>query len=254
MRADLRRRVLEGLEAEIELFGGASEGAEVIRRPGIVASISPATPERSIFNSVFATGAGALTGAYDELAAAYDRAGVRAWLVWIEDVDRTSAEQLAERGHVLDGAPRSMALDLAELRRPEPAVDVELVPATMAEVARINDAAYGIVGDGWGSALTKFPSGLAMEARMALVGGEPASCAIVLDSGEDDACVSAVGTRPEYKGRGLAGAVICDLLDSALRRGRRTGSLQASKAGASVYERLGFVDVGCTELWELRKA
>ena len=40
---------------------------------------------------------------------------------------------------------------------------------------------------------------------------------------------------------------------TARARGMRTGSLQASSAGAPVYERLGFVDVGYIELWELRE-
>jgi predicted GNAT family acetyltransferase len=86
---------------------------------------------------------------------------------------------------------------------------------------------------------------------MALVDGEAVSCAIALDSG-DDACVSAVATVPEHQGKGLAAAIIAELL-AAAARGTRTGTLQASMAGESVYERLGFVDVGFTEMWELRK-
>ena len=33
----------------------------------------------------------------------------------------------------------------------------------------------------------------------------------------------------------------------------RTGSLQASKAGAPLYERMGFLDLGFIEMWELRR-
>jgi len=254
MREDLRRRVLDGLVAEIELFGSASETGSIIRPPGVVASLSPATPERSIFNSVFAADVGSLADAYDELADAYERAGVRAWTVWIEDDDRESADLLAERGHALDGAPRSMALELSDLVWPtrSPGAGVELVPAPPADVGRINDAAYGIEGAGWGAALTRTPADV--EATMALVGGEPVSCAMVLDSGADDACISAVATRPEHRGKGLAGTIICSLLEAARARGRRTGSLQASRAGSPVYERLGFVDVGYTEIWERRRA
>jgi predicted GNAT family acetyltransferase len=65
--------------------------------------------------------------------------------------------------------------------------------------------------------------------------------------------VSAVATLPEHRGRGLAGALISRLLAAAGERGARTGSLQASKAGAPVYERLGFADIGFVELWEQRE-
>jgi GNAT superfamily N-acetyltransferase len=94
---------------------------------------------------------------------------------------------------------------------------------------------------------------MAMESAMAIVDDEPVACAIILDH-DDDACVTAVATLPEHRGRGLAGGIISELLSSARRRGLRTGSLQASRAGAPVYERLGFSDVGFVELWELREA
>ena len=84
---------------------------------------------------------------------------------------------------------------------------------------------------------------------MALIDGEPVACAIVIDHA-GDACVTAVATVPEHQGKGLAGHIVAELLSDARARGAGTGTLQASQAGAPVYERLGFIDVGFFELWE----
>jgi len=249
-REELRRRVIEGLEIEVSLFGGCSDETSVARLPGVLASVSPPTADRSIFNSVTASGPDALATAADDLGAIYREAGVRAWTVWVPDDDRRSAELLAARGHVLDGAPRAMALELSDLRAVELPAGVELVPGAMATIGAINDRAYGIEGPGWATAMIDEPD-LAMESAIAVADGEPVACALVLDHG-DDACVSAVATLPGHRGRGLAGAIISRLLASAAERGIRTGSLQASRAGAPVYARLGFEDVGFSELWERR--
>jgi len=249
-REELRRRVIEGLEIEVSLFGGCSDETSVARLPGVLASVSPPTADRSIFNSVTASGPDALATAADDLGAIYREAGVRAWTVWVPDDDRRSAELLASRGHVLDGAPRAMALELSDLRAVELPAGVELVPGAMATIGAINDRAYGIEGPGWATAMIDEPD-LAMESAIAVADGEPVACALVLDHG-DDACVSAVATLPGHRGRGLAGAIISRLLASAAERGIRTGSLQASRAGAPVYARLGFEDVGFFELWERR--
>jgi len=135
MRYGLRQRVLDGLELEIELFGGSSKEGSVLRPPGVIAAVSPSTPERSLFNSVFAVDPPALADSIDSLAATYERAGVRAWTVWVPDEDRESAALLADRGHALDGAPRSMGLELSDLRpaeRPLPpgVVHVKIDPET----------------------------------------------------------------------------------------------------------------------------
>ena len=251
MTEDLKRRVIAGLEPEIELFGSSRSGS-ILRLPGVIASISPATPERSIFNSVTATDAAALAAAADGLDASYADAGISAWTVWVPDHDRESAELLAARGHVLDGAPRAMGLDLADLRPPErpwPS-EAELVAGEIGAIGIINDRAYEHE-DGWSAAVVE-PPDRPLRSAMALVDGEPVACAIVLDYG-DDACVTGVATVPEHQGKGLAGHVIARLLADARARGAGTATLQASTAGAPVYERLGFRDVGYIELWELRK-
>ena len=87
---------------------------------------------------------------------------------------------------------------------------------------------------------------------MALIDGEPVACAIVIDHA-GDACVTAVATVPEHQGKGLAGHIVAEL---PLRRPgarRRHRHPAGEPAGAPVYERLGFIDVGFFELWELRK-
>ncbi len=252
MRNGLHRRGIDGLGLEIELFG-SSEAGRVLRFPGVVAAVSPRTPDRSIFNSVLAVDATALEATIDELAGTYQSAGVRAWTVWVPDHDRESAALLERRGHVLDGSPRSMGLELADLRppaRPLPG-DVTPVETDLGEIGRINDLAYGIEGPGWRTAIDGAPD-LEISTLAAIVDGRAVSCAIVIE-GEDDACVSAVATVPEHRGRGLAAALVARLLEGSRRRGMRTGTLQASAAGSPVYARLGFSDLGFIELWELRE-
>ena len=69
----------------------------------------------------------------------------------------------------------------------------------------------------------------------------------------DDCCVTGVATPPEHHGRGIAGWLLRRAHADAREHGLRTASLQAARAGASLYERLGFSDLGCVEMWELGK-
>jgi len=250
----IHRRAIDGLDIEIELFGACSNACSVIRRDGVVASVSPPTPDRSLFNSVYAAEPEALETAIDELAATYADAGIRAWTVWVPDYQRRSAELLARRGHVLDASPRTMGLDLTDLRPPVQPLPggVELARGEVGVIGSINDRAYGIEAPAWGVAMEHEPD-LPLDSLIAIVDGEPVACAIVLDH-RGDAAVTAVATLPEHRGKGLAGWIITELLTAARDRGLTTGSLQASRAGAPVYERLGFADAGFVELWELREA
>jgi GNAT superfamily N-acetyltransferase len=247
---ELRRRAIAGVRAEVEAFGSAAANSSLIRREGLLAAVVPATPQRSIFNSVFYDEPAALAGGYEALAAAYEAAGVRAWTVWVPDEDREAARLLADRGHVLDSDPRAMAIELAGLAdEPPTPTDVTPGPIGSGVAAELNDRAYGLGEDG-------FRAGLCGETAIgwhgAYLGTEPVGCVGTIEVG-DDCCVTGVATLPELQRRGIAGWLLWRALAQARERGVATASLQASKAGAPAYERLGFADLGCIEMWELRR-
>jgi GNAT superfamily N-acetyltransferase len=246
---ELRRRALAGIRAEVEAFGGGDAGSRVLEADGVLAAVVPAAPERSIFNSVFYERPTALAAGLPALGEAYREAGVRAWSVWVPDEDRDSAGRLAARGHELDGAPRLMAMRLAELGAAPPTPEGAVAVAGETRVAAaLNDEAYGYEAPAFAAALT---AEAAVRWRIARLDGEPVSCVGTIELG-DDCCVSGVATSPSSMGRGLAGWLLHGALVEARERGCGCANLRASRAGAPVYERLGFADLGHVELWERR--
>ena len=247
---ELRRRAIDGVRDEIEAFGGGAPGSIVIRREGLIASVVPASPQRSLFNGVFYDDSAALAAELDSLEALYESHGVRAWTVWVPDDDRESARLLAARGHSLDAEPRAMAMELADLG-PAPPAPAGIVPGPIAAAAcaELNDLAYGYGPDG-------FRAGLAGETSIrwhgAFDSGEPVGCVGAIDAGEDR-CITGVATPPEQRGRGIASWLMWRALAEARERGLTTASLQATRAGAPLYERIGFRDLGFIEMWELRR-
>jgi len=248
---ELRGRAVAGVRHEVEAFGSAMPSSSLIQREGLLAAIVPASPERSVFNSVFYENPAALAAEADRLTLAYDSAGVRAWTVWVPDSDRASAELLARRRHALDAAPRAMALDLADLA-PEPRAPegVEPGPIGPAECAALNDRAYGF---GEGGFAAGFRGETEIKWHGAFEGGEPVGCLGTIEAGDGDRCVSGVATPPEHRGRGIASWLLWRALREAREAGGATASLRASRAGAPLYERLGFRDLGYIEMWELRR-
>lgn len=225
-------------------------GGEIHERPGVVAAVAPRTPDRSIFNSVLYESAAALKDAWADLAAAYESTGVRAWTVWAPETDRESLDFLESRGHAFDGAPRMMAIDDLTSLGPAPDVDLDSEPGWM-ELCRVNDVAYGYGGGTYAAGFGAEP-GTGVRAYGARVEGLLASVAATLDVGEDCG-VFAVATVPEARGRGLARGVIHRALLEARERGCRTSTLQASRDGFPVYERLGYRDLGAVCLRERRR-
>jgi GNAT superfamily N-acetyltransferase len=247
---ELRRRAVAGLRDEIKAFGSGAPDSRLIRGEGLIASITPAAPQRSLFNSVLYEDAAVLAAEVDGLREEYDAHRIRAWTVWVPDEDRETARLLEGRGHVLDAAPRAMALELSELAAGPPTPEgVEAAPCEPAIAAELNDCAYGYGPDGFRAALA---GETAIRWHGAVAGEEPVCCVGTIEVG-DDCCVTGVATPPEHRGRGIAGWLLRRALAEARRNGMLTASLQATRAGAPLYERLGFEDFGYVEMWELRK-
>lgn len=247
---ELRRRAVEGVRGEVEAFGSAAPDSLLIRRPGLLAAVVPASPQRSIFNSVFYGDPAALAGEVEELEEIYESHGVRAWTVWVPDEDRETARLLGARGHALDGAPQAMAMDLSDLGEEAPAPDgVTLGPIGPAACAALNDRAYGFGEDG-------FRAGYSGETAARWFGAYEADAAVGClgtIATSEDCGVTGVATPPEHRGRGIAGWLLWQALADARARGMTSASLRASKVGAGVYERIGFRDLGFVEMWEMRR-
>lgn len=247
---ELRRRAIAGLRDEVEAFGSGAPDSLLIRQEGLLAAVAPASPQRSVFNSVYYEDPAALRSGVEELEETYDSHGVRAWTVWVPDEDRETARMLADRGHLLDAEPRAMAMLLADLAPEPPAPDgVEPRPGDPVVAAALNDRAYGYGPDGFRTALAGETS---LGWLVAYDDEEAVGCLATVDVG-DDCCVTGVATPPERQGRGIAAWLLWRALAEARERGLLTASLQATSAGAPLYERLGFADFGFIEMWELRR-
>lgn len=248
--AELRRNAVEGIRDEVEAFGVAAADSLLVRREGLLAAIVPAAPQRSIFNSVYYDDPGALAAEIDGLAGIYESHGVRAWTVWVPDEDRETARLLGSRGHSLDAAPRAMAMELADLGGTPPApAGVERGPIDPSTCAELNDRAYGYGADGFRAGL---PGKTAIRWHGAYEGEAPVGCVGTIAIGED-CCITGVATPPEHRGRGIASWLMARALAEARAGGFASASLQATEAGAPLYERIGFRDLGFVEMWELRR-
>jgi len=72
--------------------------------------------------------------------------------------------------------------------------------------------------------------------------GAPVSCAMAMLS-HSIAGVYWVGTRPDARGKGIAGACTRAVVNEALKRGARFVVLQASPPGEPLYRHLGFSEI-----------
>ncbi len=246
---ELIRRAFSGNREFFRMLGRLP-GATVHEAPGVVASIVPRTPDRSVVNCVTYDEAGALAAALDELAAAYRTAGVHAWTVWVPADDREAMQVLARAGHAYDGEPTVMGLEMETVRAPDLAgIDWRRAP-DHAGVGAINDAAYGYEGS-FGTALAGLADPRA-RSFVASVDGRPAACVTTFDEAEDDCHVGLVATEPRAQRRGLASALLAQGLVEARDRGALTSTLLSSVAGRPVYQRLGYRELGTMQLWERR--
>ncbi len=233
------------------LLGERSPGGAVIEREGLVAAIVPSCPNQSVVNAVVYDQAGALKASRDELEAAYGRAGVRSWRVWVPEGDREVGEWLQKSGHRVSGSPRAMTLNLVDADLDVPELDWEPT-GDVAALAALNEQAYGLPAGEFAQALRAL-AGESVALYLAREHGEAAACVAAVDEG-GDCGIYCVATRPASRGRGLASALMRQALLDARRRGCKSSSLQSSKLGFPVYERLGYRDVCAIDTWEQKPA
>jgi GNAT superfamily N-acetyltransferase len=247
---ELHARTLASLRASCVWMTKGAHDSRLLELDGLIAAIVPATPDRSVLNSVVYERAEALEAKLEEIAAAYDAAGVRAWTVWVPETDTRTAQLLESAGHVLDASPRAMAMELVDLGAPpgpEPEWSGQWDPQA---AGLVNDRAYGDPDGLWASALGELPEGSG-HLYLARSNGEPASMVIVHD--RDDDCVFwFAATIPEARGRGLVSGLLHRALSDARERGCRTTTTEATAMGRPVYERIGYRDLGALHMYERR--
>jgi GNAT superfamily N-acetyltransferase len=234
----------------IRLVGGGGT-SRVLEPGGVTASVVPSIPDRSIVNSVAYRDAAALEAAMDDLAAAYEDAGIQAWTVWVPEDDREVAALLEASGHRLDATPTAMMADLARIPAPDSG-DLDWgVEANPRDVGRINDLSYGWPENTFIRAMDRFAGVDALHLYQARVSGAPV-CVLGIHDNADDAEVYFVATLPDHRGVGLARRLLNQALIDARDRGLTVSSLQATKMGYPIYERLGYEPICKLEMWERR--
>ena len=246
--AAIQRR---GLRDWVRWLGGSSEGARALELDGVTAAIVPATPQRSIINSLVYDSAGQLAAAYDELVAAYADAGIAAWDVWTPDFDSEAIELLGAAGHTFDGEPAAMTLELAGFTAAAPDGLEWDHDFAIGDLGRLNEEAYGEHAEGLASAFAHAPDPDPARYWAARSDGELA-CVMATMEHDDDLGVYFVATPERHRGKGLAGGLMTVALLDARERGLRTSSLQASAMGMPIYERLGYRSRYRLSLYERR--
>jgi GNAT superfamily N-acetyltransferase len=246
--------MVESLRAFQRGFGRAARDGEVIELPGVVACVTPALGFRSIVNAAVHDGADALREALPELEARYDARGVTAWGVWVHESDTAARDALTEHGLRLDSRPTAMAREIEESIAGEPAEgiacersdDIDAFDAAFA-------AAYEIPSGAFAYSLPRLAGEYNLYLARAAGSPEAGCCVATLHHG-GDCGVTLVGTAPDARRTGLATVAMRFALAEAARDGCRTTTLQATRAGRPLYERLGYREFGAMQLWEKRTA
>jgi ribosomal protein S18 acetylase RimI-like enzyme len=244
-------RMRASMWAYFPRMGEGSDRYRVVEFDGVLATVTPVLPDRSVPNSVIYEREEQLEAALPELAKVYEEAGVRAWTVWMPYFHERARTALAEAGHVLDANPEAMIIDLEDAEPPrendpEPARD-----PSGADLGAVNDRAYGmkdtfarILGHGELDPAHTY---------VARLDGEAAATVVTSDH-DGDCAIWWVAVAPEARGRGLAAGLMRRALADGKARGCTTSTLQATKLGQPVYERLGYRGLGPIEMWERRRA
>src|SRR5438132_3110580 len=114
--ADALPRMSASIQGFSRAFGRAARDGTVLEYDGVVASVAPAIPFRSIFNSAAYHDSRQLAAALPRLTADYEAAGITAWGVWVHESDQDGVAVIEAAGLRRDSQPTAMisALDVLE--------------------------------------------------------------------------------------------------------------------------------------------
>lgn len=233
--AELYRRGAETLLASWEHYAQGAAGAELRRLAGVASAVFPSEPERSVYNNALLDGGlekGERDRAISAMEAAYASAGVTRFAAWVHESDQAMRSDLTLRGYVIEETTRAMGMTLDEIRLPQPVVELGL--ADWEEHLRLCGLPTGFLS---GTDPTAF------RVLVARLHSENVATAIALDHAGDCGIYN-VGTLEHARRRGLATALTALHLHDARTRGCLTASLQSTAMAESVYEAVGFRDLG----------
>lgn len=217
-----------------------SPGTQVIRTTDAVAAVFPSwAPLNNAILDVFDGGRAAET--VERLAAEYAAAGVDHWAVWVPS--RIARFDWPDRGHPVAGFTRDETTLVMRMRIPRGlprhpgVVRTSIDPASRAGDEPVPAATLPAADERPGlKAWVMVDGDVAVASTWSFLHG-------------DDCGISAVGTAPGWRRRGLARAVVEHALADAFDQGARTASLQSTPMGQPLYEAIGFESVGRYEEW-----
>jgi hypothetical protein len=249
----LAARQLRAQRAFYRVMTISTPGGHLIQRAGAQAAILASAPDQATPHGVVGE-RGAVRAALGAVAAAYDAAGVRAWMVWLSPGDDATPAALAAAGLRLAGEPALMGAALGDLDL-EPRGAIELADdSSWGMVGRLVDRANDIpAAVGFESFMREIDGGAPVRRYVAVADGAPAAC-VVAHADAGNVAVYCAATVARARGRGLCTELMRLALRDARDGGCTTTTLEATPIGEPVYTRLGYRLVGRGALWEYRRA
>ena len=236
--ADLYARGAATLVASWEAYAQGAADAVVERHPGAVVGAFPREPQRGVYNNALldrGLPATATEDAIDAVEAAYASHGIDRYAIWIHEDERTARAAVERRPYAFDSATRAMGMALADLRVPEP--DLDVAPGAWSDYVAF------MVRDGLPGGLLTGIDASGWRVALGRADGEVATAGIAFDH-YGDCGIYNVGTLDRARRRGLGTAVTARLACEARDRDCTTASLQSTAIAERVYARVGFRDLG----------
>lgn len=235
-----------GIDVQSFAVANLRRRPEVVEIGGFVLGVDPGTT--SPYVNYATPLPGVRPGARDvaALIAAFGERGLKPRLEFAPGAAPDVQPALHEAGFTVEAVHEYLVCVPATLRMPRAALPVE-TPSTDEDYAAIDAA----LSKAFGGEFASSPEGAARLRRteesggavrfVRAPGGGCAGAAMCSAPAVETSELAGVGTCPEFRGRGIAGAVTATLAETMLARGARSVWLEYGGEGSRrVYERVGF--------------